>query len=204
MFTRHILYIYGFIVMGVLISTTGCESIKNVPLGDLSFGFGLKTENKATLFFTHHVIVDKKCTHWKTTSQQQACHLVMNGIDVGKEIDHKEIDHLEHQFRMSSIFISFIVPANIPIDAIEYGLIKFVGIRANSPYLERMISGIQKGLRISEYGGVLLVYSDDDAATVLIGYHQQSCQLMFIMNFGIQFNNVTYAIDLSKVDVSIK
>ncbi len=98
--------------------------------------------------------------------------------------------------------------ANVPQDAIKYGLVEFVQLRSDYPYLDRITSATQQGIRDRGYVHLYCMDGDYIYPTILIGYNPDSHYLVFSFPEDIDAELAgkdadLYTIDLIKVDVSL-
>ena len=92
-------------------------------------------------------------------------------------------------------------PAIIPIDAIEYALIEFCGIRKDYPYFNRVVSASQEGLEIKGYTCAYII-QENKPYMIQLTYRGKLKQLEVDINTSMKMK--TYALDFSKVDVEIE
>ena len=92
-------------------------------------------------------------------------------------------------------------PANIPIDAITYGLIEVAGLEKNYKFFSRFASSIKEGVAMKGQCIIRCIYNGNPM-------HIQFCYFPKYKHLEVQagppLDEKVYAIDLSKVDVSVE
>jgi len=132
-------------------------------------------------------------------------------VALGKR-SFKTVDWKANYFRVMQCSPSAegVTRANVPTDAIEYGLFQIVGVDKDYPYVNRIIAAVRKGLQ--ECGCVRLYYIyKAGTGAALIAYNNDSRHLLVRFN-GESGNSYAASfafpegsdIDLSEVDVSVK
>lgn len=108
--------------------------------------------------------------------------------------NHYCIFYLEHWVEYA--------PANIPLDAIEYGLSEFSDLKQDYIYFKRMSIGFEKGLK--KYGHVQVFgFYNQVPYSIAMLYNPKEKHLIVSTAWNYPNNHIN-AIDLSDVDVSIK
>jgi len=92
-------------------------------------------------------------------------------------------------------------PANIPIDAITYGLTEFAGLDRNYKFFGRFASSIKEGVAMKGQCEIRFIYNGNPMH-IRFCYYPKYKQLE--VEAGPLYDEKIYAIDLSKVDVSIE
>lgn len=94
-------------------------------------------------------------------------------------------------------------PANIPEEAIAFALTDFAGIDKKYEYLNRIIKAIKEGLAL--YGKIdLFCLHNDESYWIALMYKPSQKHLVIYDYLRGNVSAKVYAVDLSKVDVSIK
>ncbi len=94
-------------------------------------------------------------------------------------------------------------PARIPTDAIEYALIEFAGLNDDYKHLRRIASATQQA--ILQYGRVgCIMIVDAKWNPWKASMHFDNNHKHLVTNVHLLGDTKTYAVDLSKVDTSIK
>jgi hypothetical protein len=126
-----------------------------------------------------------------------------------KRIDDWSLKHVDRERYHFSVCHTYVLsgteqaPANIPEDAIAFALTDFVGIDKNYEYLNRVVKAIKEGLAI--YGKIdLFCVNDDESYWIILMYKPSQKHLVIYDHLGGKISSKVYAVDLSKVDVSIK
>lgn len=93
------------------------------------------------------------------------------------------------------------VPAEIPLDAIEYGLAEFCGLPRDYVHLEAMAVAAQKGLRMKGYCNIAYVHGK--VLGIQLIFHRNNRHLEFAVNTMESILPKVYAIDMSEANVAI-
>jgi hypothetical protein len=91
-------------------------------------------------------------------------------------------------------------PADIPIDAITYGLTEFAGLEKNYKFFSRFASSIKEGVAMKGQCIIRCIYNGNPMH-IRFCYYPKHKHLE--VQAGSPLDEKVYAIDLSKVDVSI-